>query len=88
MNNDWNEEDNFNLALSQRTEELYRVPNYEASEDGLIEASVMPLRDLVVFPHMVAPIFIGRKSIAGCGSGRPVKKSNRDRSRTKRSRGG
>ena len=62
MNNDWNEEDNFNLALSQRTEELYRVPNYEASEDGLIEASVMPLRDLVVFPRMVAPIFIGRES--------------------------
>src|SRR5271157_1418536 len=62
MNNDWNEEDNFNLALSQRTEELYRVPNYEANEDGLIEASVMPLRDLVVFPRMVAPIFIGRES--------------------------
>jgi ATP-dependent Lon protease len=62
MNNDWHEEDNFNLALSQRTEELYRVPNYEASEDGLIEASVMPLRDLVVFPRMVAPIFIGRES--------------------------
>jgi len=38
MNNDWNEEDNFNLALSQRTEELYRVPNYDANEDGLIEA--------------------------------------------------
>ncbi len=62
MNNDWNEEDNFNLALSQRTEELYRVPNYEANEEGLIEASVMPLRDLVVFPRMVAPIFIGRES--------------------------
>ncbi|HUH96093.1 MAG TPA: endopeptidase La [Anaerolineales bacterium] len=62
MNNDWNEEDNFNLALSQRTEELYRVPNYEAGEDGLIEASVMPLRDLVVFPHMVAPIFIAREA--------------------------
>ena len=62
MNNDWNEDDNFNLALSQRTEELYRVPNTEANEDGLIEASVLPLRDLVVFPRMVAPIFIGRES--------------------------
>jgi len=28
-------------------------------KDGLIEASVLPLRDLVVFPRMVAPIFIG-----------------------------
>jgi hypothetical protein len=39
--NDWNEEEeNFNLALSQRTEELYRVPNMEANENGLIEALV------------------------------------------------
>ena len=62
MNNDWNEEEHFNLALSQRTEELYRVPNYEADENGMIEAVVIPLRDLVVFPRMVAPIFIGRES--------------------------
>jgi ATP-dependent Lon protease len=60
---DWNEEeDNFNLALSQRTEELYRVPNQEPDEDGLIEASVLPLRDLVVFPRMVSPIFVGREA--------------------------
>jgi len=61
--NDWNEEeDNFNLALSQRTEELYRVPNREPGVDGLIEAVVLPLRDLVVFPRMVSPIFVGRES--------------------------
>src|SRR5512146_1854510 len=60
---DWNEEEgNFNLALSQRTEELYRVPNLEPREDGLIEAAVLPLRDLVVFPRMVSPIFVGRES--------------------------
>jgi ATP-dependent Lon protease len=60
---EWNEEqDSFNLALSQRTEELYRVPNLEPNEDGIIEAAVLPLRDLVVFPRMVAPIFIGRES--------------------------
>ncbi len=59
---DWNEEDeNFNLALSQRTEELYRVPNMEADEHGIIEALVLPLRDLVVFPRMVSPIFVGRE---------------------------
>ncbi len=63
MNNDWNEQDdNFNLALSQRTEELYRVPNHEAGEDGIIEAVVLPLRDLVVFPRMVSPIFVGREA--------------------------
>jgi ATP-dependent Lon protease len=60
---DWNEEEgNFNLALSQRTEELYRVSNLESNSDGLIEAAVLPLRDLVVFPRMVSPIFVGRES--------------------------
>ena len=60
---EWNEEeDNFNLTLSQRTEELYRVPNLEPNEDGLIEAAVLPLRDLVIFPRMVSPIFVGREA--------------------------
>src|SRR5512143_1252964 len=59
---DWDEEeDNFDLSLSQRTEELYRVPNRDADADGIIEAAVLPLRDLVVFPRMVSPIFVGRE---------------------------
>jgi ATP-dependent Lon protease len=59
---DWNEEeDNFDLTLSQRTEELYRIPNREPNEEGIIEAAVLPLRDLVVFPRMVSPIFVGRE---------------------------
>jgi ATP-dependent Lon protease len=60
---DWNEEeDNFDLTLSQRTEELYRVPNTEPNADGLIEAVVLPLRDMVIFPRMVSPIFVGREA--------------------------
>src|SRR5689334_8305459 len=60
---EWNEEeDNFDLTLSQRTEELYRIPNREPSAEGLIEAAVLPLRDLVVFPRMVSPIFVGREA--------------------------
>lgn len=61
---DWNddEEENFNMAISQRTEELYRVPNHEADKDGIFEALVMPMRDLVVFPHMVSPIFVDNES--------------------------
>lgn len=70
MNNltDWNEEedddeeDTFNLALSQRTEELYRIPTMTPDADGLITAMVLPLRDLVVFPRMVSPIFVGREA--------------------------
>ncbi|MBL8077175.1 MAG: endopeptidase La [Anaerolineales bacterium] len=61
--NNWNEEeDNFDLTLSQRTEELYRVPNMEPNAEGLIEAVVLPLRDLVIFPRMVSPIFVGREA--------------------------
>ncbi len=59
---EWNEdEDNFDLTLSQRTEELYRIPNREPDAEGFIEAAVLPLRDLVVFPRMVSPIFVGRE---------------------------
>ncbi len=59
---DWNEEeDNFDLTLSQRTEELYRIPNREPDAEGVIEAAVLPLRDLVIFPRMVSPIFVGRE---------------------------
>src|SRR5512147_1639752 len=60
---EWDEEeDNFDLTLSQRTEELYRIPNRETDEDGMIEAAVLPLRDLVIFPRMVTPIFVGREA--------------------------
>ena len=60
---DWffrDEDDGFSEALHRRTEELYSVPDTLPDEDGLIECPVLPLRDLVVFPHMVSPIFIGR----------------------------
>ena len=56
------EEDAFNLALSQRTEELYRVPNMTPDEEGIIETLVLPLRDLVIFPHMVTPVFVAREA--------------------------
>src|SRR5262245_17141418 len=60
---DWNEEeDNFDLTLSQRTEELYRIPKRQPNDEVLIEAAVLPLRDLVVFPRMVSPIFVGREA--------------------------
>ena len=62
--NNWSfeEEEDFGVALSQRTEELYRVPNREVNHEGLIEAWAVPLRDLVIFPRMVSPIFVGREA--------------------------
>jgi ATP-dependent Lon protease len=60
--NYWNfeeeNEDDFRDAMHHRTEELYSVPDAQPDSDGLIECPVLPLRDLVVFPHMVSPVFV------------------------------
>jgi ATP-dependent Lon protease len=64
-NDDWllhDDEDEFGDALHRRTEELYGVPDAVPDQDGVIECPVLPLRDLVVFPRMVSPIFVGRQS--------------------------
>lgn len=52
-----NSED-FSSALHQRTEELYRIPEGEPDENGLIECPAMVLRDIVVLPRMVSPVFV------------------------------
>ena len=45
-------------ALHQRTEELYRIGNADTDADGVFECNAILLRDIVVFPHMISPIFI------------------------------
>jgi len=45
-------------ALHQRTEELYRIPDGIVDEEGTLERSVLVLRDIVIYPRMVSPIFI------------------------------
>lgn len=63
--NDWlddEDEDEFDSTLTQRTEELYRVPNHTPDENNIIEALALPMRDVVVFPHMVSPIFIDNET--------------------------
>src|SRR4030065_970890 len=62
---DWyyhDEDDDFGEAVHRRTEELYKVPDAVIDPDGLIECPVLPLRDLVIFPRMVAPVFVGREA--------------------------
>ena len=41
--------------------DFYNVHDAEPNADGLIEAVLIPLRDLVLFPNMVAPLFVGRE---------------------------
>jgi ATP-dependent Lon protease len=63
--NDWyyhDDDDDFGEAVHRRTEELYKVPDASTDAEGLIECPVLPLRDLVVYPHMVAPVFVGREA--------------------------
>ncbi|MEM5776658.1 MAG: LON peptidase substrate-binding domain-containing protein, partial [Anaerolineaceae bacterium] len=52
------EGEEFSSALHQRTEELYQVPDATPDENGIVELSALVLRDIVVFPHMVSPIFV------------------------------
>ena len=62
--NDWffRDDEIFGDALHRRTEELYRVSDTLPDEHGLIHCPVLPLRDQVVFPHMVSPIFLSQNS--------------------------
>jgi len=61
--NDWffRDDDIFGEALHRRTEELYRIPDSIPDENGLIQCPLLPLRDLVVYPHMVSPVFLSQK---------------------------
>ena len=61
---DWfREEDEFGEAMHGRTEELYSIDDAIPDSDGLIECPVVTLRDMVVYPHMVSPVFVGREPI-------------------------
>ncbi|GAB4484371.1 MAG: endopeptidase La [Anaerolineales bacterium] len=57
---DWldQDEEEFDSPLSQRTEELYRVPNHIPDDKNIIEALALPMRDVIIFPHMVSPVFV------------------------------
>ncbi len=53
--------ENFLSLLQERTDELYEIPDAEPDEEGIVTLPVVPLRDVVVFPRMVSPIFLERE---------------------------
>src|SRR5258708_19711980 len=62
---EWLGRSDFTDVMNRRAEELYDVVEAEPDEDGLIECPLLPLRDMVMFTHMVTPLFVGReKSLA------------------------
>lgn len=45
--------------------DFYNIPDAVPDQDGQIHAVLVPLRDMVLFPNMVTPLFVGReKSLA------------------------
>ena len=59
---DWdtrtNDSEEYTSSIHQRTEELYRIPDSDLDENDCVELSVLVLRDIVVFPRMISPIFV------------------------------
>ena len=62
MKDDWKKRldnpEEYTTALYQRTDELYQVTDAAPDENGLIYCPMLIMRDIVVFPRMVSPIFI------------------------------
>ena len=60
--NKWNEDkegfQDMVSNLSQRTEELFRIPDAEVNENGTFIAPIISLRNNIVFPRMMSPVFI------------------------------
>jgi ATP-dependent Lon protease len=48
--------------LHRRAEELENIPDVLPDEEGLVVLPVLPLREVIVFPHMVIPLPVGRAS--------------------------
>ncbi len=61
--NNWDpfNEDDFAEAMQRRTEELYSVQDLLPDEQGFIDGPVLAMRDVVIYPHMVSPLFVGRE---------------------------
>ncbi|HJS30254.1 MAG TPA: LON peptidase substrate-binding domain-containing protein, partial [Anaerolineales bacterium] len=63
--NDWyfrDDDQGLSEALNRRTEELYHIEDCLPDEEGFIYCPVVPLRDLIIYPRMVSPVFLGRDS--------------------------
>lgn len=62
MKEDWKRRqenpEEFNSALYQRTDELYQIIDAIPDEEGFIYCPALVMRDIVVFPRMVSPIFV------------------------------
>jgi ATP-dependent Lon protease len=49
-------------AVGRRADELHEIGNALIDDEGLIECAVLPLRDVVLFPNMVTPLFVSHEA--------------------------
>jgi len=52
----------FSGFIHRKAEDLYEIPDAEQADNGLIHCTVLPIRDLVLFPNMVTPLFLETES--------------------------
>lgn len=45
-------------TINRRAEELYEIRDGIEDDEGLIECAVLPLRDIVLFPNLLTPLFV------------------------------
>lgn len=49
-------------VISRRTEELFDVADAQLDSDGLMTLPVLPLRDVVLYPNLLTPLFVVHES--------------------------
>ena len=50
--------ENISAALLQRSDELNKITNLSTDENGLIHGKALILKDFIIFPKMISPIFV------------------------------
>lgn len=48
-------------SVGERSDPLYDLEEAKVDSQGLIECPLLPLREMVLYPHMVTPVLIGRE---------------------------
>jgi ATP-dependent Lon protease len=48
-------------SMTRRADELYAIGDARPDDQGLIECAVLPLRDSVLYPNMVTPLFVSHE---------------------------
>jgi ATP-dependent Lon protease len=56
------EDDDLISNIHQRTEELYRISGWDVDQDGFFICPAFVLEDVVVFPHMISPVFLAEEA--------------------------